>query len=494
MRIKKSLLFVFYLLAFLFISFIIVCSFTKPQHNLISWQVMVISVIAAVVLCSFGIAIMKINFSISNKQLGLLAGFLGVALFIVGLIARNSPSSLHDYGVVYRNAISLSQGYIIDEDYFAQYSNNVMVLLLLGGIIRFSSFIGFTDPYYMILILGTVITVVSLASIIYLVQKTGTPIKQSGFCILAYLLMLPIWVNSPTLYTDHMSFSNVVVALALVVYAYHCEDRLKSMVAGSISAIVLVIGVMIKITCIIPFIAVLVALCFYMKKDDKRLLKLIGVCICSGLVAFLILNACKSVYDKRFNVDEKADPLVAWVALGLVGEGSYAENEGYVDALHGLDNKNEKSTFALNYIKDNKAEIYSLQHYIDKTRCNYASGYFGADDYIYYPEEGFDNHFMWKICHPFGPYYWRCSQYTFGYAMGIYLIYLLGTVFAIKSMVKGETVGPYIFVCDLSFVGYFIFLMIWEANNRQLYNFLPILLLGMILHINQLAEMFQTDK
>ena len=34
-------------------------------------------------------------------------------------------------------------------------------------------------------------------------------------------------------------------------------------------------------------------------------------------------------------------------------------------------------------------------------------------------------------------------------------------------------------LADVAFFGLFIFLMIWEANNRQLYNALPVLVLSL---------------
>ena len=38
-------------------------------------------------------------------------------------------------------------------------------------------------------------------------------------------------------------------------------------------------------------------------------------------------------------------------------------------------------------------------------------------------------------------------------------------------------------ICQLAFVGTLLFLMLWEANSRQLYNQMPGLLLGSVLSL-----------
>lgn len=41
-----------------------------------------------------------------------------------------------------------------------------------------------------------------------------------------------------------------------------------------------------------------------------------------------------------------------------------------------------------------------------------------------------------------------------------------------------------LFFSDLTLLGVFLFMGIWEANNRQLYNQIPIVLLGLVLHLS----------
>ena len=44
-------------------------------------------------------------------------------------------------------------------------------------------------------------------------------------------------------------------------------------------------------------------------------------------------------------------------------------------------------------------------------------------------------------------------------------------------------------IADLSLFGMALFLMIWEANNRQLYNQISVIILGAVLNIRLLVSL-----
>lgn len=488
---RKNLIVAFYLFEFIVVVLIIGCSLSKPQHNLFPLQELIISIGVLAVLLGFGICAFKIKINISERILIILVGILGIGLFIMGLVARNSQNSLHDYGVVYRNAIALSEGKSIDEDYFIAYSNNIMALLILSRVVALARLIWATDPYYLILLIGVLITIGAMASVCYLAFKASGSMMSSVLAVVFFALMLPVWVNSATLYTDNMTFGSAIIALALMVYGMERAGKSMGLFCQLLSSLVLAIGILIKITCIIPFIASVICVFLILKEKTKKF-GLIWVCF--FVLFFFLGSTLKNEFYLSDKVKNGKDPVIAWVGLGLVGEGSYAANEAYVDELHKLSTKEMKKDYSKAYILDNISEISNPWHYINKIRCNYASGYYGADDYIYVPEVGYENHILWKICHPYGTYYWRTSQLTFGYAMGIYIIYALGILVTIVNTIRKKEVSPVLLICDISFVGYFVFLMIWEANNRQLYNFLPIMVLGMILHIYQIYQMLSTGR
>ncbi len=486
---KKNLILVIYILFALILLFVLGSSLSGPQCNLIPGQVIFLSgIITFIVLIVSYITLNKIKVKYSVIS-GLIL-FYVVFLFVLGCIARNNPSSLHDYGVVYRSAEALARGSSYDEIYFAEYSNNIMVLIMLGKIVRLSELLGIADSYYLVLGIGTLITTTAIVASCYLVKTTTNSMTACFINVVLFMSMLPVWVNNQTLYTDHMTFSGVVVSLALLVYAFR-SFKTKRLILILLSSIILGISIMIKITCIIPFIAGIICLIVLGDKNKIRDKSYYLSGIIWLLLMILTIVGCQrwksgyTVYEMSKNHE---DPVIAWIGLGLVGNGSYADNEGYVDGLHQLSTKELKEEYAKDYISQHISEVMNLNHYIDKVRCNYATGYYGADDYIYVPEVGYENHILYKICHPFGTYYWRCSQLTFSYAMSIYIIYLLGSIKVIIDIIKGRKISGCMLLCDVAFVGYFMFLIIWEANNRQLYNSVPLMLAGLTIHMYHLLK------
>ncbi len=497
---KKNLLLLFYILLAFAIGTLLVSSFTKPQSNLIPFQSFVLTIFITIVLLAASFILIKLidknKKSVPVWLIGIIVFLFSAAIYYVGCTSRNNPSSLYDYGMVYRNASALASGRVQDEQYFTTYSNNIMVLLILSKIIRFSNIFltvfGVRDPYYVVLLIGVLITATATISGAYLI-RTATKSEATTFVFLAsFMIMLPIWVNSATLYTDHMSFASAIVSVAFMFMAWRNKNRAVSIFATIVSAFLIALGILIKVTCIIPLIAgiICVALSFDgLKEEKKRFLINSFIWIAVFILTLILGTEWKNSYSFTRKASTQGDPIIAWVGLGLVGEGSYADNEMYVDSLHELSSKSEKEEYVREYINQHISEISSIRHYVSKIRCNYASGYFGADDYIYVPEKGYENHFMARICHPFGQYYWRCSQITFGYAMSIYIIYFFGCIAAAINICRGKKINVCMLLCDVTFIGYFWFLMIWEANNRQLYNMLPILLLGFVIHIYQLIEL-----
>lgn len=98
---------------------------------------------------------------------------------------------------------------------------------------------------------------------------------------------------------------------------------------------------------------------------------------------------------------------------------------------------------------------------------------------------------IWELFSPWGKYYWRTSQLCFCYLFSIYVCYLLGAVKTFYRILKKKAVPAVKAVADLALLGNMIFLMIWEANNRQLYNQIPVILLGGALNILYVVRPFK---
>lgn len=209
---------------------------------------------------------------------------------------------------------------------------------------------------------------------------------------------------------------------------------------------------------------------------------------------FLIFNICFDLFTRSTYLGKKTydnvDPVIAWIALGLKNDGSIFQNLEFYVPVHKLFTKKEKFQFSKNYIYKNKSNFININHLVDKLRYNFASGYIGAGSYVEIYKKNSTN-FYWELFSPFGKYFRKISEYTFCYIFAIYYIYLIGFIISLIYIIKDKKISTLSLIIDLSFLGYFIFLMTFEANNRQLYNFIPLIFIGCIIHINKISNVIE---
>ena len=158
----------------------------------------------------------------------------------------------------------------------------------------------------------------------------------------------------------------------------------------------------------------------------------------------------------------------------------------FVLNLHALGTKAEKSAYVREVIAENKSNFFSISHYIEKIRHTYADGTFGAGVFAY--EYDTEPNLLWQAFSAYGKYFWRTSQLCFVYIFGVYLVLLLGQINTLKNIICNKMPSVWIFFSDVTLLGVFLFMAIWETNNRQLYNQIPIVLLGLILHLTALYQ------
>lgn len=60
-----------------------------------------------------------------------------------------------------------------------------------------------------------------------------------------------------------------------------------------------------------------------------------------------------------------------------------------------------------------------------------------------------------------------------GYSYALLIFGILSGICGFRNLIRGERMDWLILVTHLTIFGLMLFLMIWEANNRQLYNHMP---------------------
>ena len=485
-NIKSTLFYAIYGMSLVSLGAIIIISLLWPRDNLFSWQMILGVFLLSVLflLCFFVWEKLRCKFNNITSFSIALTILYGIMLYFVNCFNRNEPNSLVDYGIVWNNAWELARGNeIVSREYFLTYSNNIKPMLLLGFMFRIAFLLGMEDPFYFVLIFSVLEVIAAIWSVMMLAQdndKFGVPI------IVCFGMCLPIWANTQAFYTDAMSFPFAIVIIALTKGAYKAEKRATRKVCSVVAGGLLALGIAIKVTVCIPIIATGIAIFFVCDRSTaKRIVANLVTGGVSFICTFFFLECWVGAYEITRLAKETSDPIIAWMALGLKGEGNFYSGQEFIYGLHTLPTKAEKVTISKEYILENKFYFWDAEHIRLKIRLNYASGHLGNTDFTYYSIG--ETNILWELFAPYGRYYWRTSQISFCYMHALFLVCFIGNVFSIIQYKREKKFSYTLLIADLSFLGYFLFLLLWEANNRQLYNMLPMLILGTVLHANQIV-------
>lgn len=366
------------------------------------------------------------------------------------------------------------------------YANNIKPMLYLSALFRAARVLHIRDPFYLVLfisvleVLGAVWSATVLAG--------NSPAERAEYrlpILLMFVFTLPIWANVQAFYTDSMSFVTSVIALALFKLCLETPSVPKAALLSALAGALTGLGMTVKITVLIPIIAGFILFCF--SSPSARSLRSAAIFMLYAIAIYEL----SSLYAGNFAIWETAketsEPIIDWIALGMKGDGSYISNKDYSQYVLTLSSKQEKTQYTLQYIWNNRSDFWNLTHLAQKIRCNFASGNLGTKDFTFNAIN--EHNFLWECFSPWGKYYWRTSQMCFCYISSIYTVYLLGAIVSLHRLYRKKKLSSMKIIADLSMLGLIIFLMIWEANNRQLYNQVPVILLGAALNIRLLLSL-----
>lgn len=491
-KVERAIWLLVYGLFIVLLGIMIVLSVTKPQHNLVPWQMAVGTIVGT---CFFVAAFFwwdKLSFQKMKPSFCLFAVLslvFGVLLYAASCIGRNDLLSLGDYYYIWNAAEEVSNGQALSHAwYFKTYANNIKPMLYLSVIFRGADLFH-VEPFYFVLFLSVLEVVASVWATRILVRSSEKVSGNLGIpVLLMFVFTLPIWANVQAFYTDGMGFAVGIVVLAFLKLCFEADSGLKTGAYLLLAGGVLGIGISVKATVLIPAIAGFIIFCFI--SPSVRWWKIGGLFLICVLTAYVATDLWAQKYEIYNEAKESSMPIVNWIALGMKGDGSYADNMAeYAWHAAELPTKQEKKEYALDYIWQNRSQFWNLSHLVQKLRCNFASGSLGSKDYAYYPLK--EHNPIWELFSPWGKYYRRTSQLCFCYLFSIYTCYLCGGVLTFCNLLKKRGIPAIKAVADLALLGDMIFLMLWESNTRQLYNQAPVIILGGVLNILYIVRFFR---
>lgn len=444
-----------------------------PQNNLIPARMFLYMMIWVLILCGMKAAFSAMEKALRAKGLNvekisraamiLYAVFYGVALYIVSLALRSHP--ITDYENIYNVAYKLASGQTVEDwTYFSMWTNNLGTLTILAACMKWGLLLGFSDPYYFVLALNVLQVAAVLLSIFYLSGRAGRnrAKKVSGqwLAVCIFTLWTPVWACTNAFYSDQLSFGGSIIAMALFLWGYSLRGKIKyGIIAGA--GIVWGVGITAKATAAIGGVALMIAvvLAGHVKRSWKELLSLYLVMA----LAVMMFSVVSGRYPSKKEEYRLKAPVEYWLAMGLMGNGTYADNTDLVQGCNRSPNVDERAAFCRGIIVENWSNLFKKEHILAKTSVIFGQGDVAPTAHIYPYEENL----LWQWVYWQGDYYWKYACLSTGFFYAVLMLMFGGAFF---QMLRREDWNDISFMSYLTVFGLFAFLMLWEAQNKQLYN------------------------
>ncbi|MDE7252399.1 MAG: hypothetical protein K2O32_05580 [Acetatifactor sp.] len=451
----------------------------KPQNNLIPARMFLYMLVWVLILCGIRWGIWMLEKflkdrrvdlgKLSRRGLILYVVVYGISLYVVSLILRSYPVT--DYGSVYETAYQLAMGQTVDDwNYFSMWTNNLSPLTILTFCMKLGVFLGFSDPYYFVLAINVLQVTLVLVCIFYLMGKIGLGgAVTQWFAVFVYTLWTPIWACTNAFYSDQLSFGGSIIAVALLVYGCGVQSRRKW---GAIIGAGLIWGVAIaaKATSAIALVALIVTLILVNSARRWKELLTLGVVM---VLTVGSLSAISNSYPSKAEEYRLKFPTEYWIALGLMEDGTYGANADFIKECYLSKNVDERRELCLQKIRENWKNLFQGEHLVDKVSVIFGDGSISPTSHIYPYQESL----LWHWVYWEGDYFWKYACLSTGFFYAVLLLMIVGAV--LRTFGHGSSLevksGEFCltFMIYLTVFGTFLFLMLWETQNKQLYNQIP---------------------
>ena len=396
---------------------------------------------------------------IPSKSVYLWTFLFFVVLTFVSIMVRNQPTA--DCEMVYNAAVRYINGEEVEWEYFSRWTNNYFLfwVLVFGG--KISLFLGIQDIFYVLVTLNALATALT-ALCVYKVIEYYEPEKKylQYFGAAMFVLFIPLWAGTQYIYSDSTS---ILFGVATIL----CFIKSKNgnpgwLILGGIS---MSFGLLLKPTtcvCVIAF-CIIEILFHYQKGDWKKYSILFAV---TFLLLFVFSGVKANAPYHQHDAGWKA-PFQFWFALGLLGDGSFENNLEFAIECLEAETYAERVELANNTIVNELGQLVSWDHIYEKALCNFGNGTFGC--YLFQYNVGLG----YQLFNPFGRYGSFSANIATTYFWLILLFAAISAIIMLFDKKKSRPLLAWLF----GFWGIAVFLMLWEANNRQMYNQIPLLAL-----------------
>lgn len=429
----------------------------------------VMLIFAAAVAASLAVYTRFRDFFISKRYfiLAMTVIFFFLVQLTIGLNTIANP--MYDHGKVFYAAVNWATGntgreFAVYDEYLHHYPQQMGQFLVLRSVFKLCLFFGIDSFYVAACVVGHILFAVMIVCAFFYLERVCSS-DCALFMLVLRAMFLPMYFQSSVSYTDTYSVWSIPCTLLLADLAVK-SDRIRAKIMYSLLAGgLLAVGARIKVTVVIVAIALVIQYRLNAAKK-QNLLRL-----ARAVIAFVLVSA---VFDKRSYAtvlqherDGEGMPVTHWIMMGLQTDGSYNwVDEWYITCAVAPDKRVEKN---IQVIKERLNEMGAggyRQLLYRKTCRTFGSG----TGEMYYNYQYQDNSpvagWVYEIVFQQGKYFSLFNNLSQGMYLFMMFLSVAGAVIVLKqNNPLSACFAPY-----LSLVGFWMFMMLWESNHRQLIN------------------------
>lgn len=498
---EKKILKIFAVLFSILFLLITVSTIFNNKTILINFNVaiMIIGTIISYAIIYFFYKMLKKNEKILKMKIHYKI-IIGIIIFILQIVIANLVYA-HcgwDCGGVIDNAFSLYKGEGINTLYFAKYPNNISILILFKYIYvivgKFQN-INTQNMYWITVIFN--IIMLDIAAIFTIL--TAKKILGNRTTYLVFLFMLPLIIFTPQMIVPYTDTITLFIPIAIYYFYLMIKSKTKNRYLYIfIEGLLLMGGYLIKPTCIIVGIAILLAEILYtnIKKENifnifKELCITIVILLLGVLTVVTIYTHLKekniSKYISKEEFESKSMPATHFLMMGMQ-ERKELNARGKNDTLYGayssedckstleLVGKNEKIKYNIKIIRE-RLKKFGILGYLkfiyNKLTWTVSDGtfYYGAEG-TFFITEPYNQSKVAKILNGFIDINSNKYQYITANIMQIvWIILIIGITMTYKN--RGKDIN----ILKFSIIGIILFIILFEGRSRYLYNHIPMFII-----------------
>lgn len=393
----------------------------------------------------------------------------GVFYTQLSINSQMVPTVVDDLANVQRGAILYVTGenpaeleYYIK--YYHKYPNQTGLFLIQQLLFKISSYFGYTDFFTVACVFGHILfAIMIISSFMYLDENING--HRAIFFLTLLCMFPPLYFQSSISYTDTYSVWGIPCLLLFMSRGLKTDNILKKLIYACLSGLVMGTVIQIKTT------AIFVVIAFFIQMVVTAL-KIKNISFFAVLASFFfIVNSVFSTWGYNTVMDSTRDnealPVTHWIMMGLQEDGAYS----YYDEFKiTLSVPPEERPGLISKVIDERLSEMDTAEYLNllyrKTCRTFGSGNAAIDNMYRYANEITEISGIYEYTLADGKYFQNIDDLS----QSIYIMSIgLGVIGAVIIILKKDYMLSD-FVPNISLIGFWMFMMIWESNHRQLVN------------------------